>query len=672
MLLPAAMLSLAGCVADAPLPGGDSPSAGEGVTVSLRVPEMLQQTTRAFGDRPAAGLKLTVLEFEMGSDPTSSFLTKVYQGEVEGSTNEDNATAVDYRIPGLLITESPRVLHFVLAPEYMDARYASEAVVMTGLSVTDANQAYWGRVEFPTGFGSIDEKGKASLNDDAKNRLAMVDMLRNFAKVTASVAESAQSRFELTGFELVNVPTAGTVAPYNLTAGSFPELVNPQTGKMRPYAEVGEQGEGATPYEGVMPPNTGFRNLDTDFAPAAYGGRAQWSTSAAYMYEHPFESTRHTYVLLRGNYRESPTSAWQENHYYKIDLVYNSEESGMTEYYNLIRNYDFHINVKSVVAPGAATPSEAIAGVSFNNISADVDARDMLQISDGSNIVEVSHTHIVFTNDTPVEFLYRYFPVGGKSSEASNAELQTRQLQSGEVLASVGAAETFKDESDVIWVRQLLTPRQIEEGATRQQSFFVVDANGLGREIRMVAHVPYDYFNIQVFPGAENDRPSGITGEGTVSPLSKQDFTIYFDLPAGMPESIFPLTFTLESNRQNMDNNPIGTLVVTSGPTGFPKSETDAYEVPRIKYQKTISYAEYCYKTDSDNRLVTDVNGNYVANTQHTVRCRLRTINALTELPGRPPRTLTQVLISNPYFNCTDGTDNSASWPGVATFTRTR
>ncbi|MDE7343187.1 MAG: hypothetical protein K2N19_04130 [Muribaculaceae bacterium] len=77
MLLPAAMLSLAGCVADAPLPGGDSPSAWEGVTVSLRVPEMLQQTTRAFGDRTAASLKHTVLEIEKGSDPTSSFITKV-------------------------------------------------------------------------------------------------------------------------------------------------------------------------------------------------------------------------------------------------------------------------------------------------------------------------------------------------------------------------------------------------------------------------------------------------------------------------------------------------------------------------------------------------------------------------------------------------------------------
>ena len=106
----------------------------------------------------------------------------------------------------------------------------------------------------------------------------------------------------------------------------------------------------------------------------------------------------------------------------------------MTEYYDILRNYDFHINVTGVSAPGASTASEAISGVSYNNISADVDARDMLQISDGANIVEVSKTNIIFTNTTPVEFLYRYSPVGGFSSETTNAKLHTNGLNAGDVI----------------------------------------------------------------------------------------------------------------------------------------------------------------------------------------------------------------------------------------------
>ena len=44
--------------------------------------------------------------------------------------------------------------------------------------------------------------------------------------------------------------------------------------------------------------------------------------------------------------------------------------------------------------------------------------------------------------------------------------------------------------------------------------------------------------------------------------------------------------------------------MVTSGQTGFPT--TEVYEVPRIKYRKTVSYAEYLYKTDANNNLITD------------------------------------------------------------------
>lgn len=666
----AASLVLGACSEETLRP--DVPDAGgeEGVRVSIAIPDMPRLATRAFGDTPAADLKLTVFEFEKGSDPTNTFLTKIYQAETLTQTNVANGATVDFRINDLLMTESPRVLHFVVAPQHLDAKYASEAVVFSNLSVRDNSQAYWGRVEFPNGYGTVDKNMKPQLTDEAKQKLTGVNVLRNFAKVSVEVATVATSNFQLTGFELVNVPTSGTVAPYNSGRQEFPQMFD-DAGKMLGYLAVAGNGSGQQGYGGIMPANCGFRNLEENFSPVADGGRPAWSTSPAYLYEHPFESTRRTYVILRGNYRPTTTDAWQTC-YYKIDLVRLNEESGMTEYYDILRNYDFHINVTGVSAPGASTASEAISGVSYNNISADVDARDMLQISDGSNIVEVSKTNIIFTNTTPVEFLYRYSPVGGFSSETTNAKLHTNGLNAGDVIASVTDPEVYTDADGVVWVKRVITPKPIPEAGTREQSFYVVDADGLGREIRLVAHVPYDYSDIEVYPGSENGRPTSAAGQGTVSPLSGQPFTVYFNLPAGMPEAMFPLTFILESNRQNMENNPIGTLVVTSGQTGFPT--TEVYEVPRIKYRKTVSYAEYLYKTDANNNLITDGAGNYVENTDHTVRCRFRTINSLAELPGAPTQTVTYLLISNDYFNCTGENTQAAvpTWPGVATFTRTR
>ncbi len=666
----AASLVLGACSEETLRP--DVPDAGgeEGVRVSIAIPDMPRLATRAFGDTPAADLKLTVFEFEKGSDPTNTFLTKIYQAETLTQTNVANGATVDFRINDLLMTESPRVLHFVVAPQHLDAKYASEAVVFSNLSVRDNSQAYWGRVEFPNGYGTVDKNMKPQLTDEAKQKLTGVNVLRNFAKVSVEVATVATSNFQLTGFELVNVPTSGTVAPYNSGRQEFPQMFD-DAGKMLGYLAVAGNGSGQQGYSGIMPANCGFRNLEENFSPVADGGRPAWSTRDAYLYEHPFESTRRTYVILRGNYRPTTTDAWQTC-YYKIDLVRLNEESGMTEYYDILRNYDFHINVTGVSAPGASTASEAISGVSYNNISADVDARDMLQISDGANIVEVSKTNIIFTNTTPVEFLYRYSPVGGFSSETTNAKLHTNGLNAGDVIASVTDPEVYTDADGVVWVKRVITPKPIPEAGTREQSFYVVDADGLGREIRLVAHVPYDYSDIEVYPGSENGRPTSAAGQGTVSPLSGQPFTVYFNLPAGMPEAMFPLTFILESNRQNMENNPIGTLVVTSGQTGFPT--TEVYEVPRIKYRKTVSYAEYLYKTDANNNLITDGAGNYVENTDHTVRCRFRTINSLAELPGAPTQTVTYLLISNDYFNCTGENTQAAvpTWPGVATFTRTR
>lgn len=666
----AASLVLGACSEETLRP--DVPDAGgeEGVRVSIAIPDMPRLATRAFGDTPAADLKLTVFEFEKGSDPTNTFLTKIYQAETLTQTNVANGATVDFRINDLLMTESPRVLHFVVAPQHLDAKYASEAVVFSNLSVRDNSQAYWGRVEFPNGYGTVDKNMKPQLTDEAKQKLTGVNVLRNFAKVSVEVAATATANFQLTGFELVNVPTSGTVAPYNSGRQEFPQMFD-DAGTMLGYLAVAGNGSGQQGYSGIMPANCGFRNLEENFSPVADGGRPAWSTRDAYLYEHPFESTRRTYVILQGNYRPTTTDAWQTC-YYKIDLVRLNEESGMTEYYDILRNYDFHINVTGVSAPGASTASEAISGVSYNNISADVDARDMLQISDGANIVEVSKTNIIFTNTTPVEFLYRYSLVGGFSSETTNAKLHTNGLNAGDVIASVTAPEVYTDADGVVWVKRVITPKPIPEAGTREQSFYVVDADGLGREIRLVAHVPYDYSDIEVYPGSENGRPTSAAGQGTVSPLSGQPFTVYFNLPAGMPEAMFPLTFILESNRQNMENNPIGTLVVTSGQTGFPT--TEVYEVPRIKYRKTVSYAEYLYKTDANNNLITDGAGNYVENTDHTVRCRFRTINSLAELPGAPTQTVTYLLISNDYFNCTGENTQAAvpTWPGVATFTRTR
>ena len=104
-------------------------------------------------------------------------------------------------------------------------------------------------------------------------------------------------------------------------------------------------------------------------------------------------------------------------------------------------------------------------------------------------------------------------------------------------------------------------------------------------------------------------------------------FTIFFDIPDNIPEVLFPLEFTIESNLQGLENEPMGTIVVTTGPSLFP--ENNGYN--RIQYVKSVTWTEYNSELKMDTR---DDNGTMIGNPEdgpvtHRVRCRFRTIESV-------------------------------------------
>ena len=178
----------------------------------------------------------------------------------------------------------------------------------------------------------------------------------------------------------------------------------------------------------------------------------------------------------------------------------------------------------------------------------------------------------------------------------------------------------------------------------QEQTFTVVGRNGLGRTITLLSHTPWLMKNIQTFKGSENERPKITAEADTIIGTAMGDsLTVYFDLPDGMSSAWFPLQFILESNRQNIENNSAvnSTLVVTTGQSLWTEI-TDS----RVGYIKTVTYDQYQYQSDADNNILVNEK-----NTTHTVRCRFRTTLALSSLPGSPRQTVTNVRISNPYFD---------------------
>lgn len=597
------------------------------VTASMTVDRLPVVESRAFGDTPGAGLTVNVFEFTGGTDFSNRFLVRKYPATVtSASTAAGNGVDVNFTFT-LMKTSEARVLHFVVAPEDLDVSYGSVAAVLQSLSVSGDADAYWGRVEFPQGYCTrtvVDGKEIYNPIDGLEDKLKSIPLIRNFAKV--SVTENLAD-FELTGFELVNVPSAGTVAPWNIAAQAIPTMLNGKA--MLPYATVSAN------YHGILSPQATITHTEKDLTDGTLTLGFN-STEPQYMYEHPYEEGRRTYVIVAGRYG----GADQPVTYYKIDLGHEEGAQQIFRNYDILRNYHYAVTITGVAREGYATVKDAIEGTVFNNLSASTETRDMTSLSDGTDLIGVNTTKFVVTKaGEELVFKCKYTrDINTGSGTTDNSQLTFIGLEDGPIIN--GAPVISVDGDSIVYTISTKAPTDIPQ----EQTFTVVGRNGLGRTITLLSHTPWLMKNIQTFKGSENERPTITAAADTIIGTEMGDaLTIYFDLPDGMSSAWFPLQFVLESNRQNIENNSAAnsTLVVTTGQSLW----TDITD-SRVGYIKTVTYDQYKYQSDADNKILVNQ-----LNTTHTVRCRFRTTLALSSLPGSPSQTVTDVRISNPYFD---------------------
>ena len=635
------LISLGGCRNDEPIfnvPQEDTKNSFT-ITGSLTLPDMTVMQTRGnLGDTPNANLKLTLLEFDKGPVASQSFLANIYNAEVKTTTQIGNGATVTFNVT-LKSATTPKILHLMITDNNISTNYGSEAAILSSLSVgaTGAErEAYWGMVEFPDGYATIGEDGEAEPIAGLDRMLQNVPIIRNFAKIT--VTENL-ANFELLGFELVNVPTSGTIAPWNQNSLSIPSLLDGDS--MKSYSDI----TSTEKYTGIIPGGVQFRNTEAEARNWVDGANSPLRSSAArYMYEHPYESTRRTYLIINGNYNIG--TAWQQG-FYKIDIgrlkgEEAGEEAGTFDYYNILRNINYNITITEVSAPGTTTVAEAISRAPFNNLIAATETSSMLNVSDGKNMLIINdNNHIIVNSTDKVEVLYRYIEDVTGTKNPNNNQPHTVGLEAGPVIKEFSAPETFRDSNGAEWVKITITPNEPSIDV-KTQSFSIVDGKGLGRTINLVLRLPWQYSPIvadgtsysATIAVGHNDSYQG--APQVISAAAGQELTVYFNLPDGLPESMFPLEFQLEAKNQGVENNKIGTLLVHTGPSLFDPTKI------AISYIKTLSYQEYLYNyvtTDDSNNV--DINS---PNTNHTVRCRFTTINSVNDNDA-------EIMIYNPYFS---------------------
>lgn len=557
-------------------------------------------------------------------------------------------------------TDNDATIHIValddsagnFATQIDEVGYGIEDTVMPSFYTSNDQDAYWQRIELKTPIiVSVDNSDNGLDNVEGTEqqvRAALansIPLIRNFAKISLKKADNYSEKnaqhFEILGWTIVNDRDRGSVVPWysinNDPNVKYPEYYDAANKKGKSYDDLTNLG-----YHGVSQPNAQLRHRLSQIG----SDGSNWGTDDKFLYERRISSVNPLYILLYGKYGDL------EPGYYKLALGHTDEATGLFTEYNVLRNIEYQIVIDKVADGGAKTPADAAAGAAFNNVSGDVITKNLTSISDGVDMLYVNFINYVVTTDNQtVDFKYRYRTnITSTPAKYDNTKVFNLDLKEGEVIHSVTIGTT--DDSDGWRTVHIEFNNPTQE--LKQQSFTIYsvpDPNnpngtiGLSRTINLILRQPWNFVRMETFPGRHNDDTKwpDYDPDDELKNLEGVDYfvgankgaplTIFFELPSGLPEAIFPLDFTFESDRQNIENDGIGTAVVQSGVSLFP----NVYD-HRISYRKTVTWQDY---TGEDNETSTEQS--------RIQRARFVTTTAISSLPGNAYTTT--VILHNDYFN---------------------
>lgn len=594
--------------------------------VTLDVADMAMAQTRAFVDNPDyESLNLYIYEFDRNGDPLSNSLSQDLTGAIEKPTLNDDGD-IHFTLT-LNKTSEGKVLHFIALPN--DVSFSlnlqegrdTEGEIIPYMQVSGQTPVYWQRVEFPNGYGYFDVNNVWHEADDLSTKFNHVPMIRNFAKISFATPDPT-SGFTLEGFALVNQPTRGTLAPWNVADADFPVLNDGNV--MKKYSAVNETYKGYWPFDPVINVNR-TSSEEADFTP-----------QAKFLYERPNSSINNPYVLVKGKRTADGPSM-----YYKIDLGKPTETTPF-EYYDILRNFEYQITIQNVSADGYSTIADAINGVTFNNLSFDVSTRQMNNVTNGRSMLWINQPTFVVTSDddgeTTIHFKFRYDKNFKTEPGYDNKEIAFIGLEVGEAIESVeglkkvnGVWRATGDDDANGW-REVTIKTKEPSPIRLSQRFTIYDnETGLGRSIEIIVRNPWNYTDAALY-GIEYDTYSQYQTvvanhqndwKGYVSSTPGQPVTVSFRIDDNIPEAMFPLEFVFEADPQNIENNKTGNLLVRTEPSYF-----SSVNQPTIKYVKTVTWADYNSELTEDNPTGTQVKTG--GSTIHFVRARFLTIRTIS------------------------------------------
>lgn len=474
----------------------------------------------------------------------------------------------------LVTSTEPRIIHFVathadnLTVPYQLTEYA----VLSQLHVSD-NDAYWQRKSYDAGI----QEG-TTLSTDA----APITMVRNVARITLT---SSDDEFNIVGFTIVNAPTTGSVAPYYqqpINNDYFfnyitSETKNGTTNATNAYETLTKNYIGV-PYKGTLIDAP----ADIEPNPITEGSKI----FVHYMYERTQEANNAFLVVKR----DLGTTANPRYKYYKLDILRTNPVTGEEEYYRILRNFSYDLTIENVAddAVGYDNVADAAGATASNNISVSSELKDLTNISYGEEHLYVNKTEIVWTNNNNIEIKFKYINEDVVRNNLVNFYFRDSKVEDQDPIYDETKGYTIipapTEGGDGFATISIPTTGLVAKPNWKEQEV-LIKAGNLSRTVNLLLIQPYG-MQLVCYDGGTNGTATTTTDKEVTASMN-QHVRANITIPPGIPESIFPLTFYIEAEKNSLHPNANNHLPVeTNVPSLFNGGNT-------FGYNKKITYEEY-------------------------------------------------------------------------------
>ena len=667
-----ALLALLSCVRESEERGrGGTFPAGAPVTVTFTLNDMAPAAagTKALGENvELTSLHLAVfgssgyLKEYVTATPVKMAEKKVYTIE-SGSTSTPVEVQVDqYTFTATLsLTESKRYVHLIgNGPDVLDFGYDNQ--VLPSLLCSDGGAVFWQMIELPNGIRAAQDEqlrylyidGTPHEDGDTFNTPFMPDkatsdafnntvegvkegipMVRNWAKLELTAASG--SHFTPYSFVAVNVPRQGTFVPYS---GSRKIINSYPTGFITDYQDLSFTDLDETlEYAANLPSsvyfNTSVPNRLEFETPSGWAVDLRTSHAGTwndpnpgfYLYERPVPSDEMlpTYVIVFGHYKndDDPSqAAFEDDYFYKIDLMEGDR------YYPIYRNFKYEIEIQNISAPGFDTPQAAMLSAGSGDVSSNINASALVDISDGTRRLVIRPSLDMFFTEAQSQvqvFAAFYTNLSASSSPETTTNRFSLELNDPddgdtEHPVIIGPALGAAADENGFWPITFSTPAP---AAYRRSQILRVNATSDG--VTMYRDITVTVQGIQAMQ-VQCQKASIPRWQG-----SPQVVDIL--IPNGLPRAMFsyPLDFTIEA--ENLTLTPDNSYTDNSLPVVSGTSITEDYAGQTVfQFVRSLSWTEYRALP-----LYTDSN----AVTWRRISCYFK---------SNCDESATRVWVSNPYF----------------------